>query len=185
MLFRSPGLYTRRGELRNGSIQWIDESIAVTQRTLTSCCLVSRDWNRTFTPVLYGEIPLGGKDPILTQSLLHRTLRYIKPTHKVLVKTMTISPAVDGSTATLLSICFSMPNLHKLTLNFKERDLSTLHPRFVQLLRSLSKSCTIQMAEDHKGLLKASWGSLPRYINFMRLSGLTVCGFVIHRSGGR
>ena len=74
---------------------------------------------------------------------------------------MTIEPAEDGSTANLLSICFSLPNLHKLILDFNKFDLSTLNPNFVQQLRSLSKPCTIQMGEDGDPVNVGSWGPLP------------------------
>ena len=133
--------------------------------TITACCLVAREWNIIFTPVLYEDIFLGTNNPGLTQLLLHRTFRRIQPAHKALVRTMTITPAGDGSTANLLSICFSMRNLRRLILDFKRFNLSTLHPNFAQQLRSLSKYCTILM-ED----VEVDWESLPSYINFTRRS---------------
>ena len=147
---------------------WEDEKKSIIQSTLAACCLVSREWNRIFTPILYEDIFLGGKKPLLTRSLLHRTLRQTQSTHKTLVKAMTIAPAEDGSTANQLSICFSLPNLRKLILDFENFDLSTLNPNFVQQLRSLSRPCTIQMGEDGHAVNVGGWGSLPSYINFMR-----------------
>ena len=163
-----PGFY-KRIHMSYRGLSWEDENKSVIQSTLAACCLVSREWNRIFTPILYGDIFLGGKKPLLTQSLLHRTFRQTQPTHKTVVKTMTIAPAEDGSTANQLSICFSLPNLRKLILDFENFDLSTLNPNFVQQLRSLSKRCTIQLAEGRIGIANVQdWGSLPRYINFTR-----------------
>ena len=156
----------------SGFLYWKDEEKSVIQSTLAACCLVSREWNRIFTPILYGDIFLAGKKPLLTRSLLHRTLCQTQPTHKTLVKTMTIAPAEDGSTANLLSICFSLPNLRKLILDFKEFDLSTLNPEFVQQLRSLSTHCTIQMGKDGHNVVIGGWEPLPNYIDFMRRSKL-------------
>ena len=141
-----PGFY-RRLENIDGDFEWVNEEKSVIQSTLAACCLVSREWNRIFTPLLYGDIFLAGKKSLLTRSLLHRTLRQTQPTHKTSVKAMTIAPAEDGSTSTLSSICFSFPNLRKLILDFKSSNLSALHPSFVQHLRSLSKWCTIRMVE--------------------------------------
>ena len=175
-----PGLYQRDGFFR-----WKDEKTSVVQSTLAACCLVSRNWNRTFNPILYGDVWLGEKNPLITQSLLHRTLRQT-PAHKALVKTMTIVPAEDGSTSNLLSICFSMPNLHRLLLDFKKSDLSKVHPGLVHHLRSLSKCCIIQMEEDHEGNANIySWELLPSYINFTRRSKSTSGKFWIVSSGGR
>ena len=167
------------------SSHWNDEKKEVIQRTLAACCLVSHEWNRTFTPILYGDIFLAGNKPLLTQSLLHRTFRQIQPTHKALVKTMRIAPAEDGSTANLLSICFSLPNLRKLILHFKVFDLSTLNPNFAQQLRSLSTPCTIQMGEDVHYMSVGGWESLPSYINFTRRSKLASPRFSAGIPGGR
>ena len=167
-----PGFYKYLNK-SSGDFDWEDEEESVIQSTLAACCLVSREWNRIFTPILYGDIFLAGKKPLLTRSLLHRTLCQTQPAHKALVKTMTIVPAEDGSTANLLSICFSLPNLRKLILDLERFDLSTLNPNFVLQLRSLSKACTIQMGEDGDNVNVSHWGSLPRYIDFTRRSKLT------------
>ena len=164
---------------------WKNEDKSIIKSTLAACCLVSREWNRTFTPVLYGDIFLAGKKPLLTQSLLLCTFRKTQQAHKALVKTMTIAPAQDGSTANLLSICFSLPNLGKLILDFKKFDLSTLNPNFVQQLRSLSKRCTIQIAEDGDDVDIGDWGSLLTYIDFTRRSRSTSCKFQPTYSGSR
>ena len=163
-----PGIY-KRGRTRYRD----NEDKSVIQSTLAACCLVSHEWNRIFTPLLYGDIFLAGKKPLLTRSLLHRTFRQTQPNHKTLVKTMMISPAEDGSTANLLSICFSLPNLRKLILDFEQFDLSTLNPNFVQQLRALSTPCTIQMGEDGLSVNIGGWESLPSYIDFTRRSKLT------------
>ena len=162
-----PGFY-RRLENIDGDFEWENEEKSVIQSTLAACCLVSREWNRIFTPSLYGDIFLTGKKPLLTRSLLHRTLRQTQPAHKALVKTMTIAPAEDGSTANLLSIRFSLPNLRKLILDSNKINFSALHPSFAQQLRSLSQWYTIQMEEDSDGFVNVNWGSLPRYIDFTR-----------------
>ena len=167
------------------SLRWKDENKLISQNTLATYCLVSREWNRTFTPILYGDPFLGVKNPLLTQSRLHRIFRRTRPVHKALVKTMTIVPAEDGSTANLLSICFSMPNLRKLILDFKEYNLSTLHPSFVQHLRSLSKRCTLQIAEDGDDVDIGGWGSLLSYVDFTRRSRSTSCKFRPCSSGSR
>ena len=112
-----PWLYKRTDRSFKTEFRWHDEQQSVVQSTLAACCLVSREWNRISTPVLFGDIFLGVKNPLLAQSLLHRTFRHTQPAHKALVKTMTIAPAEDGSTANLLSICFSMPNLRKIILH--------------------------------------------------------------------
>ena len=171
---------------KNYLLNWYQSYFwSYTQSTLAACCLVSREWNRIFTPVLYEEIFLGEKKPLLTQSLLHRTFRQTQPAHKALVKTMTIAPAEDGSTANLLSICFKMPNLQKLILESKKFDPSTLHPNFVQHIRSLSKCCIIEMGEDGDYVDVGGWESLPRYIGFTRRSKSTLLRFSTSYSDGR
>ena len=62
-------------------------------------------------------------------------------------------------------------------------DIPTLHPNFVQQLRSLSKCCTIQMAEGK--VLDVDWGSLPSYIDFARRSKSASRTFWTDRSRGR
>ena len=156
------------------------------QSTLAACCLVSHEWNRIFTPMLCENIILGGKKSLLTRSLLHRTFQHTKPTHKALVKTMTIELVKDGSTATSLSICFSLPHLHKLLIDFQRVDPATLHPNFAQNLKSLSRCCSIQMRGDFspEKNIRTQWKSLPIWINFIRRSRLIPCGFVVNISGG-
>ena len=173
-----------RGKLDKDG-DWVDEGHTVIQSTLATCCLVSREWYEIFCPTLYEDIFLGAKNLHLTQSLLHRTFRHTQPAHKSLVKRMTIATAEDGSTSNLLSICFSMPNLRKLILDLKGFDPSALHPNFVHQLRSLSKCCIIQMVEDYHGYVKIDWGSLPRYINFIRRSRLASPSLWVDHSGGR
>ena len=150
--------------------------------TLAACCLVSHEWNRIFTPMLYENIILGGKKSLLTRSLLHRTFQHTKPTHKALVKTMTIELAEDGSTANSLSICFSFPNLHKLIIDFHKVDPATLHSNFAQNLQSLSRCCSIQMRGDSIDVagekkITTEWQSLPIWINFIRRSRSIPCSF--------
>ena len=155
------------------------------QSTLAACCLVSHEWNRIFTPILYENIFLGGKKSVLTRSLLHRTFQHTKPTHKALVRTMTIELAEDGSTANSLSICFSFPNLHKLIINLERVNPATLHSNFAQNLQSLSRCCAIQMGEDCAGKeIVTQWQSLPIWINFIRRSRSIPCGFFAFVSGG-
>ena len=156
------------------------------QRTIAACCLVSREWNRIFTPVLYGDIFLAGKKPLLTRSLLHRTFQHTKPTHKALVRTMTIQLAEDGSTANSLSICLSLPNLHKLIIDIPKVDPTTLHSTFAQYLRSLSRCCAIQMRGDSRywNRIMTQWQSLPIWINFIRRSRSIPCGFYTGYSRG-
>ena len=181
-----PGLYTRNVYEYSLYYYWSNnEAKSVTQSTLAACCLVSREWNRIFTPFLYEDIFLAGKDPILTQSLLHRTLRHTQSAHKALVNTMRIAPAQDGSTANLLSICFRMPNLRKLILDFERFNLSTLNPNFAQQLRSLSRPCTIQVGEDGHHVHTGGWGSLSSYINFTRRSKSASDIFWPDPSGGK
>ena len=167
--------------------KWRDEDKSIIQSTLAACCLVSREWNRIFTPSLYGDIFLTGKKPLLTRSLLHRTLCQTQPAHKALVKAMTIAPAEDGSTANLLSICFSLglPNLRKLILDSNKFDFSALHPRFAEQLQSLSRWYTIQIGEDSFGFVDVDWGSLPRCIDFTRRSKSASCRFRAKSSPSR
>ena len=179
-----PGLY-QCVDPSSDLFRWKDEKKSIILSTLAACCLVSRQWSRIFTPILYGDIFLGGKKPLLTRSLLHRTFHQTQPTHKALVKTMMVAPAEDGSTANLLSICFSLPNLQKLTLKFHRFDLSTLNPNFVQQLRFLSTRCTIEMGEYAHQVEIGGWGSLSSYVNFTRRSELTPPRFKVHESGGR
>ena len=160
-----------------------DEGRSSRQSTLATWCLVCRQWNRILTPILYAEIFIGGKGPLLTQSLLHRTLRRTKSAHKSFVKTMTIEPAEDGSTANLLSVCFSMPNLRKVILRFERIYPAALHPNFAQTLRSLSKFCTIQMGRSYDDTINIKWELLPRWISFIRRSGLTPCSFRVDSPG--
>ena len=176
------GLYRKLDE----DDDWVDERLSVVQSILAACCLVSREWYGIFCPILYENIFLGETNPLLTRSLLHRTFHQTQPAHKALVKTMTIALAEDGSTTNLLSICFSLPNLQKLILDFGRSNLSTLHPNFVEQLRSLSKSCAIHMVEDAEGDVNiGTWGSLPSFINFTRRSRSTSCRFWAGYSGGR
>ena len=157
--------------------KWETEDRTITQSTLAACCLVSQEWNRICTPVLYSDIFLGKKNSLLTRSLLYRTLQHTRLDRKALVRTMTIEPAEDGSTSNLLSICFAIPNLRNLILKFTMFDLSALHPEFAQQLRSLSRCCTVQMVDSPTGNVKISWESLPVGINFIRRSKSTSCVF--------
>ena len=173
------GLYLRDG------FDWYERNTVV-QSTLAACCLVSHEWNRTFTPILYKDIVLGGNKSLLTRSLLRRTFHHTQPTNITLVKTMTIEPAHDGSTANLLSICFcfSFPNLHKLIIDLLGVDPTTLHSNFVQNLQSLSRCCAIQMRGDFIGKeIRTQWQSLPLWINFIRRSRSIPCGFYTEYSG--
>ena len=179
-----PGFYKRVNNSYR-SFLWENEDNSVIQSTLAACCLVSREWNRIFTPLLYGDIFLAGKKPLVTRSLLHCTFQNTQPAHKALVKTMTIAPAEDGSTANLLTICFSLPNLRKLILDSNKFDPSALHPRFPEQLRSLSRPCTIHMGEDGHDVDISGWASLPSYINFTRRSKSTSRTFWADSPGSR
>ena len=165
---------------------WMEEKVSVRQPTLAACCLVSHEWNRIFTPMLYENIILGGKKSLLTRSLLYRTFQRTKPTHKALVRTMTIELADDGSTANSLSICFGFPNLHKLIINIPTKvDPSTLHSNFAQTLQSLSRCCAIKMRGDLIDKeIGTQWQSLPTCINFIRRSRSIPCGLFAFGSGG-
>ena len=90
--FMIPGFY-RRKEL----YAWSDESEETIRESFVTCCLVCREWNKTFTPILYRNITLGPKTTTLTRSLLRRTLEHTRPSHKTLVVTMHISSAEDGT----------------------------------------------------------------------------------------
>ena len=173
-------------KFRRNDYEWKEEKGSVIQSISAACCLVSHEWNRIFTPMLYENIILGGKKSLLTRSLLHRTFQHTKPTHKALVRTMTIELAEDGSTATSLSICFSLPNLHKLIIDLKRVDPTTLHSNFAQNLQSLSRCCAIQMRGDlgSEKEISTQWQSLPTWINFIRRSRLIPCGIFTVSSGG-
>ena len=164
--------------------EWKEEKGSVRQSTLAACCLVSHEWNKIFTPMLYENIILGGKKSLLTRSLLHRTFQHTRPTHKALVRTMTIELADDGSTANSFSICFSFPNLHKLIIDIPKVDPSTLHSNFAQNLQSLSRRCAVQMRGDSDDDIVTQWQSLPIWINFIRGSRLIPCGFAVSASWG-
>ena len=169
------GISVYMKEKESHCYQWEEEKISVAQRTMVACCLVCHEWNRIFTPILYTDIHLGGKKSLLTRSLLHRTFRYTQPSRTSLVKTMSIEPAEDGSTADSLSICFSLPNLQKLTLEFWNIDLALLHPNFAQSLRSLSRCCTIEMGRSYSAKITTQWQSLTRWVSFIRCSRLASC----------
>ena len=164
-----------------------EERGSVIQSTFSACCLVSREWNRIFTPILYENIFLGGKKSAHTRSLLHRTFKHTNPTYKTLVRTITIEPAKDGSTASSLSICFSFPNLHKVIIDLPDVDLATLHSNFAQNLQSLSRRCAVQMRGDFSidNDIITQWQSLPIWINFIRRSRSIPCGFDTGYSAGR
>ena len=163
-----------------------DRSLA--QSTLAAGCLVSHEWNRIFTPILYEHIHLGRNKSLLTRSLLHRTFQHTKPTHKALVRTMTIELAEDGSTANSLSICFcfNFPNLHKLIIDLPEVEVdpATLHSNFAQNLQSLSRCCAVQMGGDSDDEIITQWQSLPIWINFIRRSRLISCILFVDGLGG-
>ena len=156
------------------------------QSTLAACCLVSHEWNRIFTPVLYENILLGEKKSLLTKALLHRTIQHAKPTHKALVRTMTIELAEDGSTANSLSTCFSFPNLHRLIIDLPTVNPATLHSNFAQSLRSLSRCCAIQMRGylGSEKEISTQWQSLPIWINFIRRSRSIPCNLFSSSLGG-
>ena len=178
-----PGIHKSLNEEDN----YKEEQQAIIQNTLVACCLVSRGWNAFFTPILYGDIFLGGKRTLLTRPLLHRTFRRTRPAHKALVKTVTIEPAEDGSTASLLSICssFSLPNLSKLILKFEVFDLADLHPNFAQNVRFLSRCCTVQIGRGYNDRVRTNWKALSGWISFIRRSQSTPCSFEVSPSGGR
>ena len=175
-------LYMRREQWL--TIEWKNEDKVIMQCTLAACCLVSREWNRLFTPSLYEDIFLGGAKSLLTCSLLDRTFQHTQSTHKNLVKTMTIWAPKDGSIASLLSICFSMPNLRKLILDFEKILPDALHPNLVQQLQSLSRSCTVQMAGGYWDGMNTDWESLSSCISFIRRSHSTPCRLDVRSSGG-
>ena len=178
-----PGIY-KYGRTR----YWENEKKSIIQSTLAACCLVSHEWSRIFTPVLYENIFLGAKKSLLTRSLLHRTFQHTKPTHKALVRTVTIELADEGSIANSLSICFcfSFPNLHKLIIDLLGVDPTTLHSNFAQNLQSLSRCCAIQMRGDFgsDNDIRTQWQSLPIWINFIRRSRSIPCGLFPLSSGG-
>ena len=156
-----------------------ERNLEATKITLAACCLVSREWNRIFTPILYEDITLPSEEPrhLISQSLLLRTFRHTQPGHKYLVREMSIELAKDGSIADVLSICFSMPQLRKLTLEFEKINPSTLHPNFAQQLRSLSKRCLIHV---YQGSLSVNWLTLRSSVDFVRRSNLTIREFRIN-----
>ena len=174
-----PGFF-RRMIARDTYNEWVDEPGSVIRSTLSACCLVSREWNRIFTPILYANVFLGGKKSLLTKSLLHRTFRHTRPSHTALVRKITIEPAEDGSTANLLSTCFSFsfPYLHTLILKLWKTSPATLHPNFAQNLRSLSRRYTLQIDGDSM-CPEVTWESLPHWIRLLRHSQLASCIFRI------
>ena len=145
-----PGLCARRNAQLDSDSDEVVREEKVIRSTLFMCCLVSREWNRVFIPILYADINIGRRNSHFTQSLLHRTLQFIQPSRKIWIKTIMIAAATDGSTANLLWICFTMPHLHKLILSPQGLDPSKLHLTFVRCLRSLSQRCTIQIGEGYK-----------------------------------
>ena len=160
-----------------GNHEWKEEKGSVIRNTLAACCLVSHEWNRIFTPLLYKDIFLGRTKSLLTRSLLYRTFRHTRPAHTALVKTMTIEPAEDGSTANSLSICFSFnfPSLHKLIIDLSKIDVATLHSNFAQNLRSLSRCCAIEIGRNYGDEISTQWQSLHLWINFIRRSSVIPC----------
>ena len=176
-----PGFFGRMmWKAEGGYHRWVEEPGSVIRSTLAACCLVCREWNRAFTPILYADIFLGGKKSLLTRSLLHRTFQHTRPTHIALVRTITIEPAEDGSTANLLStsFIFSFPNLHKLILRLWKIDPAALHPNFAQNLRSLSRSCTVQLGGDTV-TPELTWELLPHWVRLIRHSLSTSYKFIV------
>ena len=154
----------------------VNREESIIRSTLAACCLVSHDWNKVSTPFLYGDTTLRGKKSSLSQSLLHRTLRHTHPYYRTLVKSIAIEAAEDGSTSNLLSICFAMPNLRRVTLEPQGLDPTKLHPNFVQHVQSLSKRCTVQMGAGYEDI---QWDSLYHWLKFLRHSQ---CCFRIRHS---
>ena len=181
-----PGFYKRLNK-DSSFFTWRDEDKLVIQSTLAACCLVSHEWNRIFTPMLYENIILGRNKSLLTRSLLHRTFQHTKPTHNALVRTMTIELAEDGSTANSLSICFSLPNLHKVIIDLPDVDPTTLHSNLAHNLQSLSRRCAVQMRGDFRidNDIITQWRSLPTWINFIRRSRSIPYGLFAGASGGK
>ena len=170
--------------------QYMSETVLKSQQikrtTLAACCLVSREWNRLFTPILYEDITLPSDEPrhLESQSLLLRTFRNTQPGHKDLVRTIWIQFAKDGSTANLLSVCFSMPNLRSVILLFHQFDPTSLHPNFAQNLHSLSRHCSVQMGTARWYHKSVKWESFHRCISFIRRSKLNPCRIGVG-SGGK
>lgn len=59
------------------------------QITLGSCCLVCREWNKAFTPLLYEEIVLNDDLKFTSTALLRRTIWHDRPDHGSLIKRIT------------------------------------------------------------------------------------------------
>ena len=170
--------------IMSDDIYWSDEGISSIYHTLTKWCLVSREWNKNLTRFLYEYIILGRKGPLRAQLLLHHTFRHTKPDYKSFVKIMEIVPAEDGSTAGLLSICLSMPNLCRLRLKFDGMNPAALPPNLAQMLRSLPRDCTAQLGKDCNDTIDIKWVSLSAWISFIRSSKLILCKFRMISLGG-
>ena len=153
--------------------------------TLRSCCLVSREWNTVFTPLLYEVVHITRRK---SASLLRHIFKFTHPSHKRQVKTVIIEHAQDGSTANSLSLCFAMPNLQEVVFGFPsqvfEFDPAALHAKFAWHLNSLSRRCTIQMLENREGRVEITRRTLPRHLNLMRSSRSTTYNFWLESEDG-
>ena len=111
--------------------------------TLASCCLVCHEWNNIFTSSLYRNIVLNRDEPILTLSLLSRTLWHGRPAYRTLVENITIWPSTTAIAIACLVISSDLPNLRSLTMF--DFELSQLPPRLAQHMRLLSKHCAVSL----------------------------------------
>ena len=161
---------------------WVDEPETLYRATVANCCLVSREFNRIFTPVLYNHILLDGQETPLTSSLLLRTFQDKKRSH--MVYRMTIGLKADGSNASLLSLCFGMPNLCQLALRIDIPCLSTLHPNVAQYLRTLSRNCVIRVLGCCENSIRTNWELLPSWLSFIQCSKLDLCHFLLESLDG-
>ena len=113
------------------------------QKMLYSFCLVSHQWNRTFTPLLYVDVTLDDHNAgmELPTLLLRRTLWHTHPARKDLIERMQVFSSRKSPSTLWMVVLSNLPNLRELMIH--QFDHSQFHPKLAQHIRSLSKRCTI------------------------------------------
>ena len=143
------------------------------QKMLYSFCLVSHQWNRTFTPLLYVDVTLDDHNAgmELPTLLLRRTLWHTQPARKDLIERMQVFSSKKSPSTLWMVVLSNLPNLRELMIH--QFDHSQFHPKLAQHIRSLSKRCTILL--NPASILRIEPQSIPGWVRFLRSSQPHLC----------
>ena len=157
------------------------------QDTLTSSCLVTREWNRLFTPFLYRNIVLDDNKSASSVRLLFRTLSHTGSLQRGLIQKVSLTLTPQPRESIWLLISLNLPNLLEVTLNCF--DYSNFYSTLPQYLRSLSKRCIVVLNPTRGGCMSIGPESICRWARFLRTSQPSSCeidvAFKESRSDGK